>query len=96
MRKVTNTQKTLKRLVKLQSHIACPATGNVKPPISGNVQPPVSHPQHSSSAPAHAVLPVKKQANREKNDRSATVLGNLNPRSMVQWETVAPNRACGL
>ena len=44
----------LERLLKLQSRIALSASG----PVSGNMQPPVSHPQHSSSAKAHAAPPV--------------------------------------
>ena len=35
------------------------------------------------------------QVNREKNERSATILGIMHPRSMAQWQTVAPKRACG-
>ena len=38
----------------MQSRIALSASG----PVSGNMQPPVSHPQHSSSAKAHAAPPV--------------------------------------
>ena len=44
-------KKILKRLLKLPSCIAFSASGTV----SGNVQSPVLHPQHSSSAKAHAV-----------------------------------------
>ena len=44
-------KKILKRLLKLQSCIAFSASGTV----SGNVQSLVLHPQHSSSAKAHAV-----------------------------------------
>ena len=58
--KIRWLEKILERLLKLQSHIASSATGNVQPPVSGNVQPPgpVSHTQHSSSAKAHAVPPA--------------------------------------
>ena len=47
-------EKILEILLKLQSRIASSASG----PVSGNVQSPVSHPQHSSSAKAHAAPPV--------------------------------------
>ena len=58
--KIRWLEEIFERLLKLQSHIASSATGNVQPPVSGNVQPPgpVSHTQHSSSAKAHAVPPA--------------------------------------
>ena len=49
-----NFKKILERRLNLQSRIASSASG----PVSGNVQSPVSHPQHSSSAKAHAAPPV--------------------------------------
>ena len=50
--------KKIEGLLKLQSRITSSATGNLQPPVSGNVQPPVLHPEHSSSATAHALLPI--------------------------------------